>query len=153
MSTIITAPHERTPMFSTAAKSIQDPAKSDEAMMMKKKTRYGTLAAVLSGLVFTAISGYEYSTVYGGGGGYSGGIRATTSLVSMENKMGSALDLANTSPCEVTCKEHNVHQDYKCSDTRSTMVCYPSSPGDYPIVLYQRGAGTNRLLRVWLSSV
>ena len=82
MSTIISTTHERTPVFSVAAKSIQDPVKPDEAMTKKKKkkTRYGTLTAVLSGLAFTAISGYQYPTAYGDGdddgdgGGDSDGI-------------------------------------------------------------------------------
>jgi len=140
MSTIHSTPQEDTPLFSPTSAVVKMNKTNN-----KNKKRYGTLAVVLSGLALTAISGYQYSSSTNGGGGV---IRASTSLVSMETKMELALDLANTTPCEVKCAEHSIHVGgYECSDTdnkptRTTYVCYPTSGivTDVPVVLFQRGS-------------
>ena len=151
MSTIHSTPQEDTPLFSPTSaevkvKSVQDLSAKMNTTNNKNKKRYGTLAVVLSGLALTAISGYQYSSSTNGGGGV---IRPSTSLVSMETKMELALDLADTTPCEVKCAKHSIHVGgYQCSDTdnkptRTTYVCYPTSgtvTTNFPVVLFQRGS-------------
>lgn len=87
---------------------------------------------------------------------FDGGIRASTSLVSMETKIGLDVPFVPTEytavesddndikdPCEVTCGVRSVVQKYQCSDTTDTYVCYPTSgmvTDKVPVVLFQRGS-------------